>query len=555
LSGKNVDVHIAGNSGGTVSLAYVHYLRAALQTAVGAGKSVTINSILTPSFKGMDWWANDGSYETRDLYSGYSTAVSTEIMAGINVVRTGSSPSYTYYIEYDRDIKVDGLVALNHTVNKAQGLGLKRKSGSIAKPIGNWATVYVNGGNVDALNGDYGTAADFASYSTFLTEAGLHPSQQDKSNAPILLNHSNVNISAGGLANVMANGMYDFILAYYNPTSTGAAAPGTTDLKARLPSWPSNLTFNGSSWPAGLTSRNIGGVTANNLDRKDATGSPNNNFIGNITVAMANYMRSIGIQARFMNTNIIGDSGQWTAGDGVSMIVGDTIILIPLNNVGLIGNYDIGSLSGIFKGVIDIKGATPKYISQNDSTTRGYINLWNVSQNMGVNRFYVVSIRDLNGIGYVNKEERWLLNQGPASVVIYPKKYNPTAISGEVSYLRPSYRAFMSDNNGGGTAGIMPVNATVTNIASYRGTVTSTGGAPSLYSLLESEWITAGNNNDDAPSPVTYANAVSNFSVNTTQFESWSAAAAPAQTGIRLASMPRPAIEAVLTDKRRFGRA
>ncbi|MDR0643841.1 MAG: hypothetical protein LBG05_02845 [Treponema sp.] len=86
----------------------------------------------------------------------------------------------------------------------------------------------------------------------------------------------------------MANGMYDFILAYYNPKSDGAVEGA--DLKARLPQWPaSGLTLDGSA-NGGVTSRNIGGITADNAYRKGvdgASGEPNANYVGNITVPMA----------------------------------------------------------------------------------------------------------------------------------------------------------------------------------------------------------------------------------------------------------------------------
>ena len=557
LSGKNVDVHIAGNSGGTVSLAYVHYLRAALTNAGATVGNFQMGGTIVPKFSSAEWWVYDGV----NLYSTYNSSMANNttkpLVNGI-AIRKIANDNYT--IEYSIPMQVGNLI-YGYANSPYNGFAIKQlPGGSLQAPSNDWANVVIGDGSGNTNSGFKGEVANWATYISDLKSAGLYPENG-------ILPVHNVDILAGGLANVMANGMYDFILAYYNPTSTGAAAPGTTDLKACLPSWPSNLTFNGSNLPAGLTSRNIGGITAAATERKASSivvapganganktyevGEPRADYIGNITVAMANYMRSIGIQTRFMNTNIIGDSGQWTDGNGVTINQGNSnMTLIPLNNVGLIGNYSsVNQLAGTFKGVIDIKGNAPKYIG--NASISGYINLWNVSQNMGVNRFYVVSIKDQNGIGYVNKIDAWS-TYSSASVVIYPKKYNPTAINGELSYLRPSYRAFMSNNDGTGTAGIMPVDATVSNIASYRGSVTSSGSAPSLYSLLESEWITAGNNDQNAASTVAYGAAPK---VNTSNFETWLTSAAPAQTDTWLASMPRSVIEAVLTEKRRFGRA
>jgi len=426
------------------------------------------------------------------------------------------------------------------------GIGLEKGAGGSIS-IGDG--VKVSGGELDG-----GTAIavvdTFSTYRDILTDNGLHPSNTT------LLDHSNVKIIAPGTGgfNVMANGIYDFILAYYNPKSDGSGVVGY-DLSSRLPNWPSSLTLNGLNVAAGVTTttRPLIGTQATNSDPRKAVadGMPNEGYLNNITVPMANYMRSaLGI-TQFNNTNIIGDSGEWVTGNGVT-ITGNNITLIPLTNVGLIGNYSsIIHFVGTFKGVLDIKGTAPKYISQNDSTTRGYINLWNVSSNIGVNRFYVVSIKDLSGIGYVNKVEAWAgLNQGPATVVIYPKKYNPTAITGEIGFLIPEYRAFFDGN----TPKITPVTGSPSVAAAYKGK--NTNGSVQVPPLDEASWINAENNNGAAPTFQNYSNAPKwdNAAFNAVPV----ASAAPAPTGVWLANMPRSVIEAVLTDRRRldrFGRA
>jgi hypothetical protein len=114
----------------------------------------------------------------------------------------------------------------------------------------------------------------------------------------------------------MANGIYDFILACYNPKADGTFAG--SDLSARLSSWPaSGLTFDGAD---------IGGIIVGNPYRKGSTGTsgePNDNYVGNITVPMANYMVSNLHISEFKNTNIIRDGDKW---DGIG---GNNFTLAP----------------------------------------------------------------------------------------------------------------------------------------------------------------------------------------------------------------------------------
>jgi hypothetical protein len=99
----------------------------------------------------------------------------------------------------------------------------------------------------------------------------------------VLLNHSHVKISSpGSNTNVMANGMYDFILAYYNPEADyDSAADPQAAMRARLPSWPSGLTVDGRYVPGSelditdpasssvaIPARVVNGVTFASRDRK-----------------------------------------------------------------------------------------------------------------------------------------------------------------------------------------------------------------------------------------------------------------------------------------------
>jgi hypothetical protein len=314
-----------------------------------------------------------------------------------------------------------------------------------------------------------------------------------------------------------------------------------------------------------VTSRNIGGITAASADRKaSSAGSygavgggydnqpfqksePRADFVGNLTVPMANYLnRSLSISS-FANTNIIGDGSQW------SNIISSNIQIGNVTNVGLIGNYGgyaVNNTRKKIRGVLDIIGEAPTTI-ENDSIN-GYLNLWNVSQNMGAQKFYVVSIKDSNGIVYVNNNaiSTWNGSQEPANVVIYPKKYTTSNISNENSGFKPQYRAFLDGANAQtGTAKIMPVDASFANAASYKGTVVSTGGAPNVYPLDEASWINAANNsNGAAPAPIAYSVA---DKLNGPNFGAIVASIAPQFLGVRVAGGARPVIEAVIPAKKK----
>jgi hypothetical protein len=352
----------------------------------------------------------------------------------------------------------------------------------------------------------------------------------------------------------MSDGIYDFILAYYNPNKDGTPVAGA-DFKARLPHWPSTgLTFDGSAaLPAGITSRNIGDVTASNSNRKGTTGGafgtgqPNENFVGNITVPMANYLKSDAHIAAFKNTNIIGDGDKWHAWDGSSGKNGNVLTLTPTTNVGLIGDYgSLSAIEGAFHGVIDIKGMVPSSgISQSLDGKRGYINIWdNILHETFIGGF---------GVGYLHNSGGEYIISGAygypetyIGVVIYSKKYNKSALIGNATVgiggLAPTHRAFVDNSDAvkltdGNAAGGFDVE--------YRGQY------PNLPvpALDEAAWITAGNNG------TTPANLAANYASLDPQYK-WDdqadldsnavASAAPANSPVQLASGPRRFFEAIL---------
>jgi hypothetical protein len=216
--------------------------------------------------------------------------------------------------------------------------------------------------------------------------------------------------------------------------------------------------------------------------------------------------------------------------------------LPPVTNVGLIGDYGgivVNSrIGGKIRGVLDIVGSAPLDLS-NDSKN-GYLNLWNVSVNMGANRFYIVSIKDLNGTQYVNK--RGFGSPEPANVIIHPKKYTPTDIDNTALGLTPSYRAFLD----GSTPKITPITGAPAIAAAYKGS--ETAGTTQVPPLDEASWINAANsNNGAAPTFQSYASAPK--WVNATFDALPIIAAAPEQSDIRFAGMSGKRLEAVLPSR------
>jgi hypothetical protein len=485
-----------------------------VREAIKAAKSgITITAVnapddkFTPVFDGLEWCLTDVSpVLNRDLYSSYPLDVDTQLMDGIKVSKDSSDNKRV--IVYDRALKVSSVVWQDNAAfsfpRSFHGFGLKVGTGTVL-PESDWGSVGVLGG--DCL--EYGpknstyypVANNWTDYESAMAEAGLHPSQGVK------LDHSRVVInSASTNSNVAANGMYDFILAYYNPNADGSVAG--SGLSASLPSWPaSGLAFDGLDLPSGITSRNIGGITAASSDRKASAagsygtagggynnqsfqaGEPRVDFVGNLTVPMANYVKSSLNVSSFANTNIIGDGDKWDSYISAS----SDIVLPPVTNVGLIGDYNglvvNNRLGGRIRGILDITGTAPNTLD-NDSIN-GYLNLWNIIGDMGVNRFYVISIKAQTAIQYVNKGGIWSSNPNPANVIIYPAKYNSAIINNEVSYLKPRHRAFFD----GITPKITPTTNTSINVE-YRGTDTT--GSQQVPPLDEASWIDAANANNVA---------------------------------------------------------
>jgi hypothetical protein len=312
-----------------------------------------------------------------------------------------------------------------------------------------------------------------------LKEAGLHPFQG------VFLNHSHGSVAAAGSnTNVMANGIYDFVLAYYNPKADGTF--DGSDLSARLPSWSaSGLTFDGLALPDGVSARNIGGIASANMVRKgtntasvptSGAGEPNDNFVGNITVPMANYMTGrMGISS-FANTNIIGDAEKWSNYDSTIR----ELILIPSTNIGLIGNYNIANMHNNTidsYGVLDMVGQVPEYLD----TAHGYVNLWDdVSRETLI--AYITNVVHLRGQGgeFIGSGDTSYPDRTP---VVISKKYNG-ALVGNAAILKPYHRAFV---DAGGQVRLTGSDLGID--AKYLG---SNSNQP-VPSLNEEDWIRFGN--------------------------------------------------------------
>ena len=569
LSGNDVEVHIASNNGGTVSLTYVHYLRQALQTAVGTGKSVTISSNLTPVFDGRDWWTYDiftndpNSLNSRNLYKDYSKT--TEIMNNITVVKNDSK----YEIVYDRTLRISRPVWQDNNQHKPvpfNGFGLKKGSGSIAPVGGNWGNVTVFGGILYEEMGsninDYPVVNDWIAYKSALEYAGLHPSQKDSSDNPILLDHSRVSITdLGGTndPNVVTNGLYNFTLPY-----------GNANLLTRLPGsdkWfygvSDVVSFDGN---VPVTPRTIGNITASATDRKAVAGNlsgqnenggsktyqvgePRADYGNNITVAMAKFMNTVLNIKRFKNTNIIGNGDQWNGTNEVT--------LPQLINVGLIGDYNSISskliITSAVPGVLDITGTSPRRIEGD-----GYLNLWKVStlrETIPIN-FEVVFVRDANG-GYVCAGDIGITST-LAKAMIYSTKYSAL----QYPTNNPYHRAFVDKNNDQIKV-TGPMNPAIGTI--YLGS----DSAQPIPSIVEEDWIKLGNGATSGFSAgvtlVTVDNRpflrlATNYTNLSTTYK-WNnaddfntnavASATPPHIDTWLADMPHALLEAVLDNRRR----
>ncbi|MCL2766946.1 MAG: chitobiase/beta-hexosaminidase C-terminal domain-containing protein, partial [Peptococcaceae bacterium] len=503
IAGKDITVNIQGAAENTVSLAYVHHLRRALQSAVGAGRNVSIDSALTPEFNGREWWSYWSGGETHNLYKDYSNP-ETILMVGITVYRESNNK---YMIVYSRDLKVSQLVWQNNSIGfeaPFRGFGLKKdvESGGTFMPfISGDGVVFAGHSSEETNPNQFPVVSDWRAYDSALKEAGLHPSQKDAASNPIRLDHRRVRVDGiTGSTNIMSNGIYDFALGYYNPTPTGTVP---ADFRELMPNWrpslTSQLTFDGyaknstgayvmsngqytPALPEGVTSRNIGGVIRTSPDRKavsDGNGyrkdEPREDFIGSVTYTMAKYMdEKLGITA-FHNTNIIGDWSIWNG-------------LRQYNNVALIGDYSSQySISMNSQGVIDIKGPLPKLI-MNDGTNARYLNIWdNVSRETNIFDFPVAVIKGSGGEFITTGFD--LAPTAVARVIIYHNKYNsmPLANGG----LQPHHRAFVVNGTPKVTGGSIPI----TNTGWYQGT----RPANPVPNLDERAWIDFANNGGTAP--------------------------------------------------------
>jgi hypothetical protein len=501
--------------------------------------------------------------EEKSFYDFYPKT-STELINGLTIQPDGNPADNKYKIVVGRALKVTNLF---YSWDRPALLDNEEWYTGKQTPINGFGWEINAGGSIVLATPDesvyvgeyywFDRNLTFANYEAALRNNGFHPSNG------VFLNHSEVYLMTDSAnTNVMSNGIYDFILAYYNPDKDYNAAAYEvkdeynrityTDGRARLPSWPSSgLTFDGSQ--NGVSSRNIGGITAASAARKASVdgggyqkGEPRSDFVGNITVPMANYMvSSLHINA-FKNTNIIGDGDMW---DNLGNIMGSnlkSLILISTVNIGIIGDYSsIEGMSGNFRGLTDIKGIAPIGIGQGGRT--GYFNIWdNVSRE--TLQFANISVVRIHGTGG-HKVGTDIYEEGTKTfVVIYDKKYTDN-LDSNVYNMHPYHRAFV-DSSGQ----IRVVDPEMTGIdGKYKGSNKN----QSIPSLNEEDWITAGNSGLDKPTAdlsSTYASLSSAYKWNDAadfNSNSVSAAPAPAPSGVRLAGGVRPEIEAVLPAKKK----
>ena len=439
LSGKNVTVDIQKGSSAaeTVSLVYVHFLRQALLNAGAASVHIDTTG-LAPRFNSGDWseirdwngnYSNSPNYEKKGLFQFYPQNAGTPIMEGISVSTVDSK----YVLVYEREVKVEHLVwgeeydGVNNMPYYRFGVKKGSGGGSLSPFSGDWGESGILSSHSSAFGN--GGKPVFAAYEAALLDMGLHHSQG------VLANQSKVELSlppAGEDTNIMSNGVYDFILAYYNPAPDyDSAAHETrdqwnqliyTDGRALLPRWPNGLTLDGLALPDGLTARAIGGTTVNSMSRKGEkrtsgtpadyaaqTGPPREDFINNITVPMANYMRKIGVLT-IANTNIIGDAC------GFVNLNSDFVPTVPMDmedpnvlnaqidlpsgmfNIGFIGNYAVKWFvtHDVANSEIDIVGKLPQYILA--TPKKNSVHVWgDISSEVGIHNIRVLHVHGNGG--------------------------------------------------------------------------------------------------------------------------------------------------------------
>jgi hypothetical protein len=545
IDGRNVRVELnAKGSQENVDLVYIHHLRQALKN-VNAG-NVTIvekTGTFTPVFDGgwmrwsvpESWYINNNESVYKNLFSDYPGTADTVIMEGVTMTTYNGKR----VIVYNRPLKVLQLAwqakflreeSEYYGESNYHGFGLKKGTGGSLLPLRSWE-------NAEILykNSSSGSGIEIVlhTYETGLKEIDLHPSQG------VLINQSDVTVNAIGSAdtNIMSNGIYDFILWYYNPAPSGATANDEA-LAELLPTWTSlrnaNLTFDGyakndegeyimadgkytPALPEGVTARNIGGTVSASHERKALEADevyrkdePREDFIGSVTYAMMRYLiplhyygsgnpNNLGI-TEFRNTNIIGDS---PTGDPDIYDAGLRLDITnrTCSNVAFIGNYSrFDTFTIKSQGVIDIKGGLPGKIVGN-STAR-YLNIWSdVLRKTNISDFPVVVIRGTGG-EFITTADQYALNS-VARVIIYHNKYTskPT-YHDETWQPKPHYRAFMVGDTPKITGGTVPN----VNTAWYQGD--QSGSIPRLD---ETAWIEYANGNISLPSGLAsnYANLAS----------------------------------------------
>jgi hypothetical protein len=506
LSGRAVQVRLSAESPAEISLAYVHYIRAALKGKGGTGVSVTETTAFTPVFSSGEWIKGSARYNLiiQNLYDNYKvenkfTESGVEVMSGIKIARDGADDKCK--VVYSRDIKVLDLSYIaDYTDSQWPVNGIDLKKGGSGNIIPE-TSIKIHEGKWNETS--YGTVSfsTFTEYAELLRSIGAYPAQ---GNAMRPDNGSVQIVSAGADANIMSNGIYDFILCYYNPSGAGAAG-ADEEGRALLPEWGVYGQFSAvldgvGAPPAGVVSRDIGGVVSADRNRKGASrttgapssygtgGEPRADFINNITVPMANYLVSAVHVPEFKNTNIIGNGDKWYAWDGSSGKISDTrVILMPTSNVGLIGSYNNITTEGSFYGVTDLVSATPMGIGHHLIDKTGYLNLWNnVPREIRVSGFFVANIKGSGGnyiVGGVSTPETI------PNVIIFSKKYT-NALSSGAEYYQPFYRAFVD------SSGKVKLTGAGSDFdAKYLG-FDSTKPIPAFD---EEAWLTAANNGTTPP--------------------------------------------------------
>jgi hypothetical protein len=471
------------------------------------------------------------NYSSDPVYSNFSTG-GIEIMNGIKVFK--DTVQNKPMIAYNSPIKASeimlGIGELGGTDYPIYGLGLKKETSGNISPAGTDPISIHGGWYYNSV--DYGNVS-FSAYKSFLEDAGLYLLINDVGN--MVVNHSDIEIaSTGADANVVSNGIYDFILSYYNPSASGATEADNAG-KDLLPRWSSSLgaKFDGLSAGSG-SARNVGGTDMTNSLRKVAatgkTGEPNNDFKGNITIPMVVYMSNNGV-TEFANTNILGNYDQ------CPLISFKGLTSTPTRNIGLIGDYyDMSaSLTGSLKksGVLDIVGTLPERIGRNNSADMKVLNIWNdVTRETNIQRVPVAFVKGNGAVNIATGATAGDNNDGNADVIVYSNKY----IGTPDSTLKPHHRAFMVGDTPKFTGDI--------GSDDYKGSSPNSA----IPSLDESAWIDYANNGGTPPANLasSYADLSADRKITESEFASLQTALIPADSPAHMVWTPRRTLEAIL---------